>query len=294
MQARHPSVNITQALGAAVLLCFSPQVIRGQVAAQTQTFVVHGTPRTCSTITQLDSALSESYQQFFAGWTEKDYVDAVAWSQACSDYGWHIPGHPRLALLQAQHDKSLGQTQIVPSTATAGASPSVPAQGTLAAQVQPAAGGAAASGSALPSPAVPADIRAQAQTVSSTSTDSALPSAPADAAISRQVQSVSSPAAGSALPSPPIPADIPAQGQLLSSASAGIALPSAPVELLSRPKFNRYREWRRAAAAHYGALRFKLVSQRNLNPYPAQQQTTCYRAQQFETETPLTERATAC
>ncbi len=224
MQARHPSANITLALGSAVLLCFSPQLTHGQVAAQTQAFVVHGTQRTCSTITQLDSALSESYQQFFAGWTEKDYVDAIAWSQACSEYGWHIPGRPRIALLQAQHDKSLGsaQTQIVPSTATAGASPSVPAQATLAAQVQPAAG--AATGSALPSTAVQA---AQAQTVSGTAAGSALPSAPADAAISSQVQAVSSPAAGSALPSTAVQA---AQAQTVSSTAAGSALPSAPAD----------------------------------------------------------------
>src|SRR5712691_1733740 len=122
MHARNPSANITPTLAGAVLLCLCSQV-RGQAGVQTQTFVIHGTPRTCSAITQLDSALSADYQHFFAGWTEKDYADALAWSQACSEYGWHIPGRPRTPLLQAQRDRAKGsaQTQLVSSTATAGA-----------------------------------------------------------------------------------------------------------------------------------------------------------------------------
>src|SRR6266851_4447326 len=120
VHAQHPSANITQALVTAVALCFSSQIIRGQVGAQTRTFVIHGTPRTCSAITQLDSALSADYQQFFAGWTEKDYVDAVAWSQACSEYGWHNPGRPRIPLLLAQHERALGSAQTQ-NTATSAA-----------------------------------------------------------------------------------------------------------------------------------------------------------------------------
>jgi L,D-transpeptidase ErfK/SrfK len=83
-------------------------MIRGQVVAPTASFVVHGTSRNCSSITQLDSALSSNYQAFFAGWSEQDYRDAIAWSQACSAFGWHVPGHSRIPQLQAQHDKALG------------------------------------------------------------------------------------------------------------------------------------------------------------------------------------------
>jgi hypothetical protein len=58
MHNHHPSANITHALVPAVLLCFAPQVVRTQPGAQPQSFVIHGTPRTCSGITQLDSALA--------------------------------------------------------------------------------------------------------------------------------------------------------------------------------------------------------------------------------------------
>jgi hypothetical protein len=197
VHAHHPSANITQALVTAVALCFPSQVIRGQVGAQTQTFVVHGTPRTCGEITQLDSALSADYQLFFAGWTEKDYVDAVAWSQACSEYGWHIPGRPRIPLLQARHDRVLGsaQTQIVSSTPTGSARPSPPAQAAIAAPAEVVA--SSATGSALPSPPVQTAIATPAEAVASSATGSALPSPPVQAAIA-----VSSTARGTA---PPIP-----------------------------------------------------------------------------------------
>src|SRR5882762_5218208 len=112
---------------------------RGQTDAQTQTFIIHGTPQTCGAITQLDSALLADSQQFFAGWTESDYADAVAWSQACSDYGWQIPWRPRIPLLQAQHERALkpAQTQAVSSTATAGAPPNPPSQAVIAPPAAP-------------------------------------------------------------------------------------------------------------------------------------------------------------
>jgi len=75
--------------------------------AQSQTFMVHGTRRACSDITQLDSVLTSGDATYFAGWTERDYADAVAWSEACKEYGWHIPGKPRASLLKAQHDRVL-------------------------------------------------------------------------------------------------------------------------------------------------------------------------------------------
>jgi hypothetical protein len=91
--------------GAFVLGCCAQA--SAQSATESQTFLVHGTARSCGAITQLDSALASDSQQFFAGWSEKDYADAIAWSQACSKYGWHVPGRPRIPLLQAQRDKAL-------------------------------------------------------------------------------------------------------------------------------------------------------------------------------------------
>jgi L,D-transpeptidase ErfK/SrfK len=106
-----PSANVSPALIASLALsCHSPTIC-GQAAPPAPLFVVHGTARNCSSITQLDSALSSDYQAFFAGWSEQDYRDAIAWSQACADFGWHVPGRPRMPLLQAQHDKALGPAQ---------------------------------------------------------------------------------------------------------------------------------------------------------------------------------------
>jgi L,D-transpeptidase ErfK/SrfK len=108
MRVRYPRASVSAALIASLLLCCNSPTICGQVAAPAQLFVVHGTARNCSSITQLDSALSSDYQAFFAGWSEQDYSDAIAWSQACADFGWHVAGRPRIPLLQAQHDKALG------------------------------------------------------------------------------------------------------------------------------------------------------------------------------------------
>jgi hypothetical protein len=255
VHAHHPSANITQGLVTAVALCFSPQVIRGQVGAQTQTFVIHGTPKTCSDITQLDSALSAGYQQFFAGWTEKDYVDAVAWSQACSEYGWHVQGRPRIPLLQARHDRVLGstQTQIVSSTATGSALPSPPVQSAVAAAAQavPAtatdsallnpsaqaviaapveAVASSATGSALPNPPVQAPIAASAEAVASSPTGSAQPNPPVQAAIAAPTEAVASAATGSAQPNPPVQAAIAAPAAAVASAATGSAQPNPPVQ----------------------------------------------------------------
>ena len=111
------AANITRSLTTTLVLCCAPALTRGQAA---QTFLIHGTPRSCSAITQLDSALADNSQQFFSGWNEKDYADAAAWAQTCADYGWHVAGRPRLPLLQEQHDKTVraGQNQVA-GTATA-------------------------------------------------------------------------------------------------------------------------------------------------------------------------------
>ena len=109
--------NIARSLTTTLVLCCAPALTRSQAA---QTFVVHGMPRSCSAITQLDSALADNSQQFFTGWNEKDYADAAAWAQSCADYGWHVAGRPRLPLLQQQHDRALAAVQSqVAGTATA-------------------------------------------------------------------------------------------------------------------------------------------------------------------------------
>ena len=110
MRVRHPSAKVSPPLIAVLALSCNAPAIRGQAAPPAQLFVVHGTARNCSSITQLDSALSSGYQAFFSSWSEQDYRDAIAWSQACADFGWHVPGRPRIPLLQAQHDKALGPT----------------------------------------------------------------------------------------------------------------------------------------------------------------------------------------
>ncbi len=214
MHARNTSANITPALAGAVLLCLCSQV-RGQAGAQTQTFVIHGTPKTCSAITQLDSALLTESPQFFAGWTENDYADAVAWSQACSDYGWQVPWRPRIPLLQAQHDKALrpAQTQTVSSTAAAGAPTSPPVQAAIAAP-QPAMA------------APQATIATPAQAVPSAATGSVPPSAPVQAPVSAPDQTEPSTAAGSASPSPVVQAVFAAPARAVPSGATARVPPS--------------------------------------------------------------------
>ena len=120
VHVRHPTATLAPAWIGAIAMCFACPNVRGQALSQAPQFVVHGTPRNCSSITQLDSALSADYQAFFAGWSRQDYSDAVAWAQACAEFGWHIPGRQRLTLLDAQRDKGLGK----PATLDGAASPS--------------------------------------------------------------------------------------------------------------------------------------------------------------------------
>ena len=229
MHARNTSANITPALAGAVLLCLCSQV-RGQAGAQTQTFVIHGTPKTCSAITQLDSALLTESPQFFAGWTENDYADAVAWSQACSDYGWQVPWRPRIPLLQAQHDKALRptQTQTVSSAGAAGALPSSPAQAGIASLAQ--AVPSAATGAVPPSAPVQAPVSAPAQTEPSAATGGVPPSAPVQAPVSGPAQTDPSASTGGAQQSSTVQAVVAPPAQAVPSAATANVLPSAPVQ----------------------------------------------------------------
>ena len=225
MHTRHTSANVTPILAGAVLLCLCAQA-RGQGGAQTQTFVIHGTPKTCTAITQLDSALLADSPQFFAGWTESDYADAVAWSQACAQYGWQVPWRPRIPLLTAQHDRALksAQTQTVSSTATAGVLPNPPAQAATAPPVQ-----------VVPSTApagTPPNLPVQA--VPSAATGSVLPIVP--------IQTEPSAAAGSTSQASPVQAAIAAPAQVVPNAvpaqvvpTVATVLPSAAVQTVVAP-----------------------------------------------------------
>jgi len=224
-----------------VLLCLCSQA-RGQAGAQTETFVIHGTPRTCSAITQLDSALLTESPQFFAGWTENDYADAVAWSQACADYGWQVRWRPRIPLLQAQHDKALRptQTESVSTTAPAAALTIPPVQAAIAA---PQAGiatpaqavSSATTGSVLPSAPVQAPVSAPAQTEPSAATGGAPQSPTVQAVVALPAQAVPSAATASVLPSAPVQAAIAAPAQAVPIVATASVLPSAPVQAVVAP-----------------------------------------------------------
>jgi lipoprotein-anchoring transpeptidase ErfK/SrfK len=107
LHALKPGAKVIPALSAAVPLCLFAFGVRGQVGTPTHLFFIHGAAKNCTAISQLDSALASNYQPFFSGWSEKDYADAITWSEACAEYGWHIAGRPRLPLLRAQRDWAL-------------------------------------------------------------------------------------------------------------------------------------------------------------------------------------------
>jgi hypothetical protein len=219
MRAYRSRGNITRSLTTAVLLFSPSMLIHADVSDQT--FVIHGIPKSCSAITQLDSALAENSQQFFGGWTEKDYADAAAWSQACAEYGWHVPGHPRIPLLQAQHDRALGSQQ----TSSSG----------TAAAAAPAGAPTAGAGTALPVAMVQPTIAAQVPITASAAPTSAAGSAPAQVTIAAQVPITASAAPASAAGSAPAQAGIVAQTPIGASAAvggapAGNAAPSAALQ----------------------------------------------------------------
>lgn len=71
------------------------------------TYVVHGSPRTCGSISTLDQAFSTHDKNYFSGWTDQDYDAAVAWATACANWGpprWH--GQVRISFLREQQQYS--------------------------------------------------------------------------------------------------------------------------------------------------------------------------------------------
>jgi hypothetical protein len=214
---------------AAALICCSAQL--APAAIDDPTFQVHGSGRTCSSITQLDSALANNAQSFFAGWTEQDYADAMRWSQACAQFGWHVPDRPRMKLLQAQHDRALGAAAPPPAAAAAAA----PQADTAAAGATPAAIVAAPSPSAAPpSAAPPASAPPATATGAETAPSAPLPGAAAGAPTVAAAQGqplfppvAPAPAAGGTLGGQllvPASPGIPISG---GTASTGVAAPTA-------------------------------------------------------------------
>jgi len=134
--------NSMLAIACAVTMCIAQ--MGGRAAAQASSFTVHGARKSCSDITQLDSVLTSGERAYFAGWTERDYADALAWSEACKDYGWHIAGKPRVGLLKAQRDKALP-----PPVSFAGVAPGAITPPWVTRAVLPVTGAASAQGDPL-------------------------------------------------------------------------------------------------------------------------------------------------
>lgn len=225
MQHTH---RFTCFVGGAITTCLCSALAH----AQQQTFWVHGSARSCSDITQLDSALMSGSQLFFAGWSAKDYDDALLWSQSCAAYGWHIPGQPRIPLLHAQRGRALGTgapatpapatlpsatpVSAAPAAATAG-SPGVPVQPAPAPQgAAPLAGGVGAPPPTRPTIQAPGASAPSAQSP-------ATPTSPEP-----PVATTAAPVAGTTAP-PAAPIATPAAAEPASAGDpASAAEPAAP------------------------------------------------------------------
>jgi hypothetical protein len=230
------TANITRSLTTTFVLCCAPALTRSQAA---ETFMIHGTPHSCSAITQLDSALADNSQQFFTGWNEKDYADASAWAQSCADYGWHVAGRPRLPLLQQQHDRALAAapTQAA-GTATAEA-PVAPVAQAATLAVQAAAPGTQAATppvqAAVPpaqaaTPAVQAAVAAVQPAVAMQLSVPPSSSAAPESGAASVPGSVAAPAVTAA--SAPVAASVAAAAQepMLASAAPGIPLTASAAQ----------------------------------------------------------------
>lgn len=80
---------------------------RPAIRAHSEPFIIRGVEKRCNDITQLDRALSTSYDQYFDGWTRADYDEAIIWSSACAQYGWQSIANSRVSLLQARETSAL-------------------------------------------------------------------------------------------------------------------------------------------------------------------------------------------
>jgi hypothetical protein len=94
-------------LPSAVAFAIIIAVLVAPAAAQERSFVVHGSRNRCSDITQLDSVLTSGDRTYFAGWTERDYADALTWSDACCaglDSNRDLCGSPSIPALAHRLD----------------------------------------------------------------------------------------------------------------------------------------------------------------------------------------------
>jgi chemotaxis protein histidine kinase CheA len=89
---------ILASLGA---LC-SP-VVRAQ---QPGYFMIHGHPRSCYNIIELDYARQRNDVRYYIGWTDQDYEAAVAWASACAQYGYPGWGPSRFQYLRALQEQA--------------------------------------------------------------------------------------------------------------------------------------------------------------------------------------------
>lgn len=104
--------------------------------APSPVFLVHGTPRRCNDITQLDRALSVRYQPFFAGWTLADYDAAIQWATDCSQYGWQTEANSRIPTLQSLSAPLRPAAQPITPPAVAVSRPTSPASPPAHSQVR--------------------------------------------------------------------------------------------------------------------------------------------------------------
>jgi hypothetical protein len=75
-------------------------------AQQPNYFMVHGRPRSCNNVIELDYARQRNDLRYFAGWTDQDYETAIAWASACSQYGYPGWGPSRFKYLRALQEQS--------------------------------------------------------------------------------------------------------------------------------------------------------------------------------------------
>jgi hypothetical protein len=75
-------------------------------AQQPGYFVIHGRPRSCANIVELDHARQRNDLRYFTGWTGQDYETAIAWASACSESGIPGWGPTRFQYLRALQERS--------------------------------------------------------------------------------------------------------------------------------------------------------------------------------------------
>jgi hypothetical protein len=89
------------------------------VQAQPPTFVIHGMVKTCNAITELDRARSMNFMQYFWGWRVQDYDAAIAWANACGQFGWPAWSPTRVSFLESRREQLQRTTESTPQHSVA-------------------------------------------------------------------------------------------------------------------------------------------------------------------------------